>query len=72
LQQGLDCAGEFDGVVLALPVALDDCGVAQSATYPGLFGPVEAIFADLFSTPWVVINDAVLAAVGGAVWERTG
>jgi len=53
-----------DGVVLGLPVALDGNGVAQPSTYSGLCGPVEPIFADLFSMPWVVVNDAVLAAVG--------
>jgi hypothetical protein len=53
-----------DGVVLALPVALDRAGRAQSSTYPGLFGRVEPIFAELFDCPWVVLNDAVLAALG--------
>ena len=53
-----------DGIVLALPVALGRDGVAQPATYPGLFGPVEPIFSDLFPCPWVVLNDAVLAALG--------
>lgn len=53
-----------EGIVLALPVALDRDGVAQPATYPGLFGPVQAIFSGLFGCPWVVLNDAVLAALG--------
>lgn len=53
-----------DGVVLGLPVALDACGMAQPATYPGLFGPVEPILDELFDCPWVVLNDAVLAALG--------
>ena len=41
-----------------------DAALAASATYPGLFGPVEPIFAELFDCPWIVMNDAVLAAVG--------
>lgn len=53
-----------DGVVLGLPVAIDAEGAAAPATYPGLFGPVEPIFAELFDCPWAVMNDAVLAAVG--------
>ena len=67
---GLRCGRELapqppEGVVLALPVALDRNGIAQSATYPGLFGPLEPIFSDVFSEqPWVVLNDAVLAALG--------
>jgi hypothetical protein len=55
---------DADGVVLGLPVELDRDGLAQSATYPGLWGAVEPIFAELFSVPWVVLNDAVLAAAG--------
>jgi predicted NBD/HSP70 family sugar kinase len=51
-------------VVLALPVALDSVGLAQPSTYPGLYGPVEPLFSELFECPWVVVNDAVLAAVG--------
>jgi hypothetical protein len=53
-----------DGLVLGLPVAINADGVAAPATYPGLFGPVEPIFAELFDCPWVVMNDAVLAGVG--------
>ncbi len=53
-----------DGVVLGLPVALDEQGSGRPATYPGLFGPVEPLFAGLFETPWIVVNDAVLAARG--------
>lgn len=54
-----------DGVVLALPVALNAKGDAIASTYPGLYGPVEPLFAELFPTmPWVVLNDAVLAAFG--------
>ncbi len=65
LRRGLaEIAQPPDGVVLALPVALDRDGVAESSTYPGLFGPVEPIFAELFDCPWVVLNDAVLAALG--------
>lgn len=65
LRQGLSPLEECpDGIVLALPVALTQQGVAQPATYPGLLGPVEPIFAELFECPWVVVNDAVLAAVG--------
>ncbi|HLK69898.1 MAG TPA: hypothetical protein VKU19_40995 [Bryobacteraceae bacterium] len=64
LQTGLDRASQSpDGVVLALPVELDCEGVARAATYPGLFGPVEPIFSELFTCPWVVLNDAVLAAL---------
>jgi hypothetical protein len=64
IREGVSGVGNPDGVVLALPVALDCHGVAQPATYPGLFGPVEAIFSDLFACPLVVLNDAVLAAIG--------
>ncbi len=65
LKDGLMHAPQPDGVVLALPVALDAQGTARSATYPGLFGPIEPIFAPVFGdTPWVVLNDAVLAARG--------
>ncbi len=51
-----------DGVVLGLPVALDRDGVARPASYPGLFGPVDDMFS--FEIPTVVLNDAVLAALG--------
>ena len=64
LRDVLERAGPPDGVVLALPVAIDDSGFARSSTYPGLFGPVAPLFAELFSTPWFVLNDAVLAARG--------
>jgi hypothetical protein len=64
LREGLARAGRVEGVVLALPVAIDAAGVARSSTYPGLFGPLEPIFAEVFTTPWVVMNDAVLAARG--------
>jgi hypothetical protein len=64
VRQGLERIPEPpDGVVLALPVALDSEGVAQPSTYPGLYGPVDEIFADLFDCPWIVLNDAVLAAL---------
>lgn len=54
-----------DGVVLALPVALDAECNAIASTYPGLYGPVEPLFAELFPTlPWLVLNDAILAAFG--------
>jgi hypothetical protein len=54
-----------DGVVLALPVALDGDGVASPSTYPGLSGPVEPLFSPLFpAMHWAVVNDAVLAARG--------
>ena len=54
-----------DGVLLALPTALQKDGEAESSTYPGLYGAVEPLFAPLFGeTPWVVVNDAVLAARG--------
>jgi hypothetical protein len=64
VREGLAHVDRPDGVVLALPVELDADGVAQPATYPGLFGPVQPIFADLFDCPWVAINDAVLAGLG--------
>jgi hypothetical protein len=64
IRNGLAAVPCPDGVVLGLPVAIDAAGVAASATYPGLFGPVEPIFAELFDCPWVVMNDAMLAAVG--------
>lgn len=54
-----------DGVLLALPTAIGDDGVAESATYPGLYGSLEPVFQPLFgSTPWVAVNDAVLTARG--------
>jgi hypothetical protein len=56
---------DHDGVLLALPNAVDGNGHAESSTYPGLFGDVEEIFGKLFpGTEWVVCNDAVLAARG--------
>lgn len=64
--------GDLNGSVLALPVALDPTGTARSATYPGLYGPVEPIFAPLFGeTPWIVLNDAVLAGLSFRPQERT-
>jgi hypothetical protein len=54
----------FDGIVLGLPAAIDSMGEMQPASYPGLQGPVEAVFAGLFPAPAVVLNDAVLAARG--------
>lgn len=69
IEDGLRCGRKLtpqppEGIVLALPVALDHNGIAQSATYPGLFGPVEPIFSDVFlKLPWIVLNDAVLAAL---------
>ena len=65
IQQGLSRVEERpDGIVLALPVALGRDGIAQPASYPGLFGPVQPIFSGLFRCPSVVLNDAVLAALG--------
>lgn len=56
---------DFGGVLLALPNAIHANGVAESSTYPGLFGPVQEIFGELFPrTPWAVCNDAVLVARG--------
>lgn len=53
----------IDGAILALPCAITPEGEAEPSTYPGLYGPVEPIFAELFpKVPWLVINDAVLAA----------
>ena len=53
-----------DGVVLALPASLGSDGVARSANCPDLCGPVQTTFSGLFACPCVVLNDAVLAAVG--------
>jgi hypothetical protein len=54
-----------DGVVLGLPAAIDEKGIARPASYPGLEGSVEQIFGEVSGTaPWVVLNDAVLAARG--------
>ncbi|HEU0124336.1 MAG TPA: hypothetical protein VFQ91_27650 [Bryobacteraceae bacterium] len=56
---------EFDGCVLGLPVAVDEDGVAESSTYPGLYGPLEPLFGPVFGErPWVVVNDAVLTGRG--------
>ena len=56
---------EFDGVLLALPNAISPTGVAESSTYPGLYGPVESIFAGLFAdAPVIYGNDAILTARG--------
>ncbi len=56
---------DSDGVLLALPTALTGDGRAEASTYPGLFGEVEPLFAPVFGEkPWVVVNDAVLAARG--------
>ena len=56
---------EFDGVLLALPNAISPDGVAESSTYPGLYGPVEPIFEGLFGqAPVLYGNDAILTARG--------
>lgn len=71
IREGLSRVAEpADGIVLALPVALDSGGVAQPASYPGLFGPVQPIFAGLFDCPSVLLNDAVLAALGFPPGQR--
>ncbi len=54
-----------EGVVLGLPVEIDDADVAHPSTYEGMSGPVAEIFAE-FEGPMVVMNDAVLAALGFA------
>lgn len=55
----------FDGVLLALPNAMDAAGNAESSTYPGLHGPVEPIFHGLFAeAPVLFGNDAILTARG--------
>ena len=55
----------YDGVLLALPNAIDPEGRAESSTYPGLYGPVEPIFNGVFGdTPVIVGNDAILTARG--------
>jgi hypothetical protein len=64
IEQGLAETKAPDGVVLGLPVAIGGDGIAEPATYPGLFGDINPIFEGLFACPWVVLNDAVLAAVG--------
>jgi hypothetical protein len=57
--------GDCDGVVVAVPAAISLSGRAESCTFPGLFGDLEGIFGALFAgKPWVVVNDAVLAARG--------
>ena len=56
---------EYDGVLLALPNAIDAAGAAESSTYPGLYGPVEPLFDDLFANaPVIYGNDAILTARG--------
>lgn len=65
VRQALATANECDGVVLALPNRITAEGEAESSTYPGLYGPLEPLFAPLFPrVPWVVVNDAVLTARG--------
>ncbi len=59
--EALAAAGLHDGVVLGLPNRINAEGVAESSTYPGLYGPVETVFG---KADWVVVNDAVLTARG--------
>jgi hypothetical protein len=59
--EALAAAGPYDGVVVGLPNRISADGVAESSTYPGLYGPVEAVFG---KRDWVVVNDAVLTARG--------
>jgi hypothetical protein len=55
----------FDGAVLAIPCRLSANGDAEPCTYPGLSGAMAPLFAELFGgAPWVLMNDAVLAARG--------
>jgi hypothetical protein len=53
-----------DGIVLGLPAAITRGGIAGPSTYPGLAGPVETLLDGLSDAPWVVLNDAVLTALG--------
>ena len=53
-----------DGVALGLPVRIDRRGVAEPASYPDLAGPLQPLLGDLFRSPWIVLNDAVLTALG--------
>jgi hypothetical protein len=53
----------YDGLLLALPTAIDANGNAEGCTYEGLHGPIESLFADL-QQPWVARNDALLTARG--------
>ena len=65
LRTALSTTNNYDGVVLALPNRITPQGEAESSTYPGLYGPIEPLFASLFpNVPWVVVNDAVLTARG--------
>lgn len=61
--EALAAAGPYDGVVLGLPNRISAEGVAESSTYPGLYGPVEEVFGQM---DWIVVNDAVLTARGYA------
>jgi hypothetical protein len=55
----------FDGAVIALPCRISASGEAEPCTYPGLYGAIEPLFGELLgAVPWVVVNDAVLAARG--------
>jgi hypothetical protein len=64
LREALRPFPDVDGVLLGLPNAITPFFEARSATYPGLFGPIEPIFDELFSCEWAVVNDAVMAARG--------
>ena len=55
---------EPDGIVLGLPVAINDDGIASSCTYCGLSGDLGGMLNDLVKAPVVYLNDAVLAALG--------
>lgn len=59
--EALAAAGPCDGVVVGLPNRISADGVAEASTYPGLYGPLEAVFGKV---DWVVVNDAVLTARG--------
>jgi hypothetical protein len=57
---------QFDGLCLALPVKIRGL-LAETCTYAGLGGDLKEFFADLHLPPTVVMNDAVLAALGNRI-----
>jgi hypothetical protein len=54
---------DCDGLLLALPTAIDKHGNAEGCTYDGLRGPLAPLFAGL-PVPWIAWNDAMLTARG--------
>jgi hypothetical protein len=57
---------QFDGLCLALPVKIRGL-LAETCTYAGLGGNLKEFFDDLNLPPTVVMNDAVLAALGNRI-----